>query len=41
MSFLRSADGVQYDQQLFEEFETLRQEQDELAQAAPEVEHTV
>jgi len=40
MSFLRGADGVQYDQQLFERFEAVRKDRDELAQAAPEVEHT-
>src|SRR6266849_3168392 len=39
MAFLRRADGVQYDRQLFERFEGVRQKRDELAQA-PEVEHT-
>ena len=39
MSFLRGADGVQYDQQLFERFEAVRQKRDELARAAPGVKH--
>lgn len=39
MSFLRGAEGVQYDQQLFERFEAVRQKRDELAQAAPGVKH--
>jgi hypothetical protein len=38
MSFLRSADGVQYDRQLFERFEAMRQKRDEFAQAVPDVE---
>lgn len=37
MSFLRGADGVQYDQQLFERFEAVRKNRDELAQTAPGV----
>ena len=39
MAFLRGGDGVQYDQQLFERFEAVRQKRDELAQAAPGVKH--
>lgn len=39
MSFLRGADGVQYDQQLFERFEAVRQNREDLAQAAPGVKH--
>ena len=41
MSFLRSEDGVQYDQQLFERFEAVRQKRDEFAQAGLEVRHCV
>ena len=36
MAFLQSADGDQYDQQLFERFQTLRQKQDESSLATPE-----
>jgi hypothetical protein len=39
MSFLRSADGVQYDRQLFERFEGMRQKRDEFEQAVPAVAH--
>jgi hypothetical protein len=40
MSFLRSADGLQYDRQLFERFEAMRQKRDEFAQAVPDVAHS-
>ena len=37
MSFLRGSDGIQYDQQLFERFEAVRKNRDEVAQAAQEL----
>ena len=39
MSFLRSAGGAQYDRQLFERFEAVRQKRDQLGRPAPEMEH--
>lgn len=40
ISFLRSAEGIQYDRQLFDRFEALRQKRDAIGQAAPGAEHT-